>query len=117
MTSDRDMTDLTALPWRVGRTLGRTVYARTGGDDWKADTPVGMLDTRELAEAACADHNAVLDLEWLAEAGFNVELIRRQGSWRVALSPAPDAWKAVCGQGADIAGALAGAREWAEGTA
>jgi hypothetical protein len=50
---------LTAVPWRTGRSLGRTVYARTGGD-WKADTVIGMLDTRELAEAACAAHNADL---------------------------------------------------------
>ena len=54
------MTDLAAVPWRTGRTLGRTIYARTGGDDWKSDTPIGMLDTRELAEAACAAHNAAL---------------------------------------------------------
>jgi hypothetical protein len=56
------MTDLTALPWRQGRTLGRTVYARTGGDDWKADTAIGMLDTPELAAAACEAHNATLGL-------------------------------------------------------
>jgi hypothetical protein len=106
--------DLTAVPWRTGRTLGRTLYARTGGDDWKADTPAGMLDTRELADEACAAHNAVLDLAWLAEAGFNVELIRRQRSWRVSLQPAPDGWTAVCGQGASPGEALAKAREWAE---
>lgn len=110
------MTDLSAFPWRVGRTLGRTVYARTGGDDYKADTEFGMLDTREIAARACADHNAMLDIDWLTEAGFNVEMIRRQGSWRVSLSPAPDGWTAVCGQGADIAGALAAARKWVEGS-
>jgi hypothetical protein len=54
------MTDLAALPWRTGRSLGRTVYARTGGDDREADTVIGMLDTRELAEEACAAHNAEL---------------------------------------------------------
>lgn len=54
------MTDLTGLPWRTGRSLGRTIYARTGGDDWKADTVIGMLDTPELAEEACAAHNAAL---------------------------------------------------------
>jgi hypothetical protein len=54
------VTDLTAVPWRTGRTLGRTLYARTGGDDFKADTVFGMLDTPELAEAACADHNEAL---------------------------------------------------------
>jgi hypothetical protein len=54
------VTDLLSVPWRTGRSLGRTVYARTGGDDWKADTVIGMMDTRELAEAACAAHNAEL---------------------------------------------------------
>lgn len=53
------MTELTAVPWRTGRT-GRTVYARTGGDNWKADTVIGMIDTPELAEEACAAHNAAL---------------------------------------------------------
>jgi hypothetical protein len=52
--------DLASLPWRTGRTLGRTLYARTGGDDYKADTCIGVLDTPELAEAACAAHNADL---------------------------------------------------------
>lgn len=109
------MIDLTQEPWRTGRTLGRTMYARTGGDDYKADTEFGMLDTREIAARACADHNAMLDLLWLTEAGFNVELIRRQRSWRVSLSPAPDGWTAVCGQGGSAGEALAKAREWAEG--
>lgn len=109
------MTDLTALPWRTGRTLGRTMYARTGGDDWKADTEFGMLDTREVAARACEDHNAVLNLEWLAHAGFNVELSRRQRSWRVSLQPAPDGWTAVCGQGSSAGEALAKARKWVEG--
>lgn len=56
------MPDLTAVPWRTGRSLGRTVYARTGGDDWKADTVIGMMDTAELAEEACTAHNAGLIL-------------------------------------------------------
>lgn len=54
------MTDLASLPWRTGRKLGRTVYARTGGEDWEADTVIGMMDTAELAEEACAAHNAGL---------------------------------------------------------
>jgi hypothetical protein len=37
------------MKWRVGRSLGRTLYIRTGGDDLKADTFVGVMDTRELA--------------------------------------------------------------------
>lgn len=52
--------DLTAVPWRTGRSHGANIWARTGGDDWKADTPVGRMDSPELAEAACAAHNAAL---------------------------------------------------------
>ena len=77
-------TDLANERWRTGRTLGRTMYARTGGDDWKADTEFGMLDTRPIATRACADHNALLDLTWLAEAGFGVEVSHYPGmSWCV----------------------------------
>lgn len=48
------------LPWRPGRHNGRTVYTRTGGDDWEADTFIGVFDTPALAEAACAAHNQAL---------------------------------------------------------
>lgn len=41
--------DLHDFPLRRGRTLGRTLYIRNGGDDWKDDTPIGMVDTPELA--------------------------------------------------------------------
>jgi hypothetical protein len=51
------MPDLTALQWRQGRSQSRAIYARTGGEDWKADTLIGYLDTGELAAAACQAHN------------------------------------------------------------
>ena len=54
------MTDLTALPWRQGRTQARNVYARTGGDDWLAETMIGQLDTAEYAAEACEAHNEAL---------------------------------------------------------
>ena len=49
---------LEAVPWRQGRSQPRNVYARTGGDDWKADTMIGQLDTPELAAEAVTAHNA-----------------------------------------------------------
>lgn len=107
------MTDLTAIPWR---TWGSGVVCAVTAEGENAGV-IGVLDSPAAAEAACADHNAVLDLTWLAEAGFNVEVIRRQGSWRVSLQPAPDGWTAVCGQGASPGEALAAARKWAEGRA
>lgn len=110
------MTDLAAVPWRTGRSLGRTVYARTGGDDRKADTVIGMMDTPELAEEACAAHNALRDLSWLAEAGFHVCLGTRKAQdaagiyvslEHLALDESREFY------GDTFAGALARAREWA----
>jgi hypothetical protein len=55
--------DLEALvvtsPWRVGRSLGRSVYARVG-DDLDGDVFVGLMETRALAAQVVADHNAVI---------------------------------------------------------
>jgi hypothetical protein len=107
--------DLTEEQWRTGRTLGRTMYARTGGTGRKADTEFGMLDTREIAARACDDHNAVLDLAWLARAGFDVTLSWRAGTWRVEIPSAPYGALVMCGQGETPGEALAKAREWAEG--
>jgi hypothetical protein len=111
------MADLTQVPWHTGRTLGRTLYARTGGDDYKADTPAGMLDTRELADEACGSHNAMLDLAALAAAGFDVCLGTRkaQGAAGVYVSlehldlDEPEEFYAPA-----FPEAVAKAREWAE---
>jgi hypothetical protein len=110
--------DPAAAPWR---TWGSGVVCATTADGEDAGV-IGILNSTGLAEAACADHNALLDLTWLAEAGFDVELSRRPGNpyrngnpWRAELSPAPDGWTATCGQGASPSEALAKAREWAEG--
>jgi hypothetical protein len=50
--------DFTKVPWRVGRSIGRTIYAIVDEDaDRKKDIVVGMMDTRELAEEAVVAHN------------------------------------------------------------
>lgn len=49
------------VPWRVGRHLGRTVYAMLGDEPSDDDPVLGMLDTPELAAEACAGHNALLE--------------------------------------------------------
>lgn len=54
------MIPLAGVQWRAGRTLGTTVYARTGGGDWKSDTWIASFATRELAARAISDHNAGL---------------------------------------------------------
>jgi hypothetical protein len=102
--------DPETAPWRTWGS-GVVCAATSGGENAGV---LGVFDSTGVAETACAGHNAVLDLAWLAEAGFSVELIRRQRSWRVSLRPAPDGWTAICGQGGSIGAALAKAREWAE---
>lgn len=45
------------FPWRVGRSVGRTVYAVTGPAASKADVLIGVMDTPFLAEEAVDCHN------------------------------------------------------------
>lgn len=47
--------------WRVGMSLGRTVYAMQGPQASKSDVFLGVMDTREMAEQVVADHNRGLD--------------------------------------------------------
>jgi hypothetical protein len=75
--------DLASVPWRTGGDLGCALYARTSGGSRKADTYIGVLDTPELAEAACSAHNA--------------ELVRRKAE---AAAP-EDAAYCPCGHGPD----------------
>jgi len=55
--------DLLSLPWRTGRHLGRTIYARLGPEASGEDPVLGMMDTRELAEEAVRAHNRRLEME------------------------------------------------------
>ena len=41
--------DLAALPWRVGRHVGRTIYAGDGEPRSDSERLIGMMDTPELA--------------------------------------------------------------------
>lgn len=45
------------FPWRVGRSVGRTIYAVTGPEATKTDVLIGMMDTRALAAEAVDAHN------------------------------------------------------------
>jgi hypothetical protein len=47
------------LPWRTGRSLGRTIYAVT--TDPADDVLLGMMDTIEIAEHVVEDHNKLLE--------------------------------------------------------
>ncbi len=57
MSGPDDPVSLSALPWRVGRTVGRTIYAMVGEVPGEDDVLIGMMDTAELAGEACVAHN------------------------------------------------------------
>lgn len=116
------LAQLVGTEWRAGRTLGTTVYARTGGDDYKADTHIGEFRTPELANAAIGAHNQNLhrtiadydDHAWLLAAGFRVEIAieDHRGGPAYTISLDGGAWES---DGWAIAAAgLAAARRWAE---
>lgn len=46
------------LKWRVGRKVGRTVYAQLGKEPSDGDQLIGVFDTIELAQKAVEDHNS-----------------------------------------------------------
>lgn len=52
---------LADVEWRVGHTLGATVYAVTGQGAYKQDAWIGDMHTPELAKRVVADHNRNLD--------------------------------------------------------
>lgn len=37
------------MTWRVGSSVGRTIYRQVGADPSKADVLIGVMDTPELA--------------------------------------------------------------------
>jgi hypothetical protein len=43
--------------WRVGRKVGRTVYAQIGRSPNNSDPLIGVFDSAELAEEAVKAHN------------------------------------------------------------
>lgn len=50
--------DLAALPWRVGRSLGRTVYAQRGDKPGKDDVLLGLMESEWLAQRVVELHNS-----------------------------------------------------------
>jgi hypothetical protein len=52
-----------AMPWRVGRRVGRTIYVDSGDPDPNdGSLLIGVMDTPELAARAVEAHNG--QLEW-----------------------------------------------------
>jgi hypothetical protein len=44
-------------PWRVGRKVGRTIYAQLGDEPSDDDPLIGVMDAPELAVHICLIHN------------------------------------------------------------
>ncbi len=59
------------VEWRVGRKVGRTIYAQPNDEPRDSDPLIGVMDTPELAQAAVDGHNARLAL--LELSGTEVE--------------------------------------------
>lgn len=53
--------DPTSLPWRVGRSVGRTIYAcPPGSEPRNGELLIGVMDSPELAVEAVDAHNHML---------------------------------------------------------
>jgi len=50
------------LEWRVGRKLGRTIYAMVGAEASDQDHLIGMMDDSEIAHEVVSAHNLALDI-------------------------------------------------------
>lgn len=61
------------MKWRVGRSLGRTLYIQTGPEPSKEDFYVGIMDSENLADHVVAAVNTVADLRAKVEALFDEE--------------------------------------------
>jgi hypothetical protein len=57
---EQEPMDFTKCIWRIGRKVGRTVYAQISDDPADDDVLIGMFDTTELAKAAVIAHNLAI---------------------------------------------------------
>lgn len=53
------------MKWRVGQSLGRTLYIQNGQWPSKVDQFVGIMDSRELAEDVVTAMNILQDMSKL----------------------------------------------------
>lgn len=47
-------------PWRVGRKVGRTIYAQIRTEPSDDDVLIGVMDTPAIARAAVEGHNRLM---------------------------------------------------------
>ena len=55
------MSDFVGYYWRVGRKVGRTIYAQLRATPSDDDPLIGVMDTPMLASHAVTAHNAVIE--------------------------------------------------------
>lgn len=85
------MTDRAIIStWRVGRKVGRTIYAQSGSEPSDADQLIGVMDTPSLARAAITAANGDAGLKEEVERLRSViaELVRLKDG------PRDDAYRA-----------------------
>lgn len=56
-----DEVDVVRCRWRVGRRVGRTIYAQFAAKPSDLDRLIGVMDTPLYASAVVLAHNAALD--------------------------------------------------------
>lgn len=54
---DETDTRETVVPWRIGRSVGRTIYARLAGSNPDGDVLIGLMDSPEIAVNVVVSHN------------------------------------------------------------
>jgi hypothetical protein len=58
---DFESRELIDTPWRVGRKLGRTIYAQLFNEPSDDDPVIGIMDSEDLAKAAVELHNMAIN--------------------------------------------------------
>jgi hypothetical protein len=56
-TTEYTSGDIAIMKWRIGRKLGRTIYAIVGDRPSDDDICIGMMDSESIAAVAVLAHN------------------------------------------------------------
>lgn len=55
--------DIVLMNWRIGRKVGRTIYAMVGDEPSDDDILIGMMDDKMIAVIAVLNHNQLLAIQ------------------------------------------------------
>lgn len=53
--------DIVSMRWRIGRSVGKNIYAMVGAEPSKADIDIGRMDSECVAANAVLCHNNQLE--------------------------------------------------------